>query len=106
MNDQDFQTPPEIKEDDPGKNGLMCFLDDTRECGPDCMGYVTEPVEAPTILGPQQKNCILIISAERMGRYMSNGVSLIKRAQDKAVKDAADKARTNVTPPPDPRGIK
>lgn len=104
MTEVDYQDPPEMKEDEPGKNGLMCFLDDTRECGPDCMGYVTEQVAAPSILGPQQKNCILIISAERIGRFLGNSVTLNKQAQDKANKEAADKARANVKLPPDPLG--
>lgn len=105
MNDQEYQPPPEVKTDE-SRNGLMCFLDDTRECGPDCMGYVSEAVDAPSILGPQQKNCILIISAERLGRFAGNAVTLLKRSQDKADREAADKKRSVQTAIPDPKGNK
>lgn len=105
MNEPDYQDPPEIKTDDV-RNGLMCFLDASRECGADCMAFVTEQVEAPNILGPQQKNCILIVSSERVGRYMSGLVQLVKKGQERSDKEAADRKRTQVTPPPDPRGNK
>ena len=105
MSESEYQEPPELKTYDI-KNGLMCFLDATRECGADCMAFVTEPVEAPTVLGPQQRNCILVISAERVGRYMSGLVQLVRKGQEASNKEAADRKRTQVAPPPDPRGNK
>jgi len=105
VSESEYQEPPEIKADNV-QNGLMCFLDASRECGAECMAFITEPVEAPNILGPQQRNCILIVSAERVGRYMSGLVQLVKKGQEKTDKEAADRKRTQVAPPPDPRGNK
>lgn len=95
MGVNDYQDPPDIKEDDP-KNGLMCFLDDTRECGPDCMGYFQGEVENSP-LSPQQQNCILIISVERLGRYVGAGVSMLKKTKQ-------DQDRAKQANPPDPLG--
>lgn len=87
--------------EEPGPNGLQCFLDETRDCSPNCMGYTTDGdlVEKNTILSPQQRNCIFIISVERLGRYIGAGVTMMH-------KDRADRQRTTQQPIPDPRGVK
>jgi len=80
------------------QNGLMCFLNDTRECGADCMAYLTEPPEdGSKLLGAQQRNCVLIVSAERLGRYASGIVQLM-------LKSEADKKRSSQPTPPNPLG--
>lgn len=68
--------PDEI--DDSLDNGLLCAFNADRQCGPDCMAFTTVAAESPT-LGPQQKNCVLIVSAERVGRYLGGLVSLSKK---------------------------
>lgn len=94
MGVEEHQDPPDFKEDDAEKNGLICFLDSTRECGPDCMGYIhpDEKVENSPLLNRQQQNCVLLISVERLGRYVGAGVSMLR-------KDKADQARQPMSPP-------
>ena len=90
--------PPDLKADDHQTNGLMCFFDSTRECGADCMGFLTEPVEAP-ILNPQQRNCVFVVSVERVGRYLSGLVTLTRKRQE-------DQQRASHSQPPNPLGPK
>lgn len=102
MSGSDTQDPPSTEpKEEAQPNGLQCFLDESRECGPDCMGYVMENdlIEKSTILSPQQKNCIFIISVERLGRYIGAGVTMMH-------KDRADLKRVVQPTPPDPRGTK
>jgi hypothetical protein len=87
------------------QNGLMCFLNAERECGADCMAYTLEGTESKT-MGLQQKNCLLLISVERMGRYAGNIASAANKMQQRSATEAADRVRLGVNPPPDPRGPK
>lgn len=92
MNDEDtphIEEPDEL-DDDHEKNGLMCFMDQDRQCGGDCMAFSTSPSESPH-LGDQQKHCVLIVGLERTGRYAGGLLSLLK-------KDKADSARTPAKP--------
>jgi hypothetical protein len=91
MNDDPPQEP-----EGPAKTGLYCFMDAARECGPDCMAFLPEPADtAVPVLGPQQKSCILIVSAERLGRYASGIVSVLRRSQERTENEAADKKRAD-----------
>jgi hypothetical protein len=67
---------PSEKRDDLA-NGLICFIDPTRECGPDCMSFTTTPAESPG-LNDQQKRCTILVSLERVGRYLGVFVKLFK----------------------------
>jgi hypothetical protein len=103
VNELEAESPPEVKTDDPTVNGLMCFIDRNRECGADCMAFLSEPSESP-ILGVQQKNCLLIVSAERLGRYASGIVSTLNKMHQKSAAEAADRVRLAQAQVPDPRG--
>jgi hypothetical protein len=91
---------PDMKDND-RRNGLQCFLNMERECGPDCMSYTTKPSESPD-LNSQQRNCVLIVGLERLGRH--TGI-LAKRVSD-AVKhtetESADRKRAEQKPPRGP----
>lgn len=97
MSDEDtpYIEPPDELDDDHEKNGLLCFMGDERVCGPDCMAYTTMPSESP-YLNEQQKHCMFIVSAERLGRYAGGILSLLKSSK-------ADTARKGTTLP-DPMG--
>lgn len=96
------QNHPDYKEDTP-HNGLICWLDSTRECGADCMGYVEDPSESKA-LSRQQQNCVLLVSVERLGRYVGHLASTARDIHHGAANAAADQARSRQKPPPDPRG--
>jgi hypothetical protein len=90
--EEDMETPPA-----PPPNGLYCFFDLARPCGPDCMAYVLEDSESPK-LNRQQKNCTILVSVDRISRYVAQAASTYQ-------KRAGDQARTAHAPPPDPRGM-
>jgi hypothetical protein len=78
-------------------NGLYCFLDTARACGPDCMAYTLDTSESQK-LNNQQKNCVLLVSVDRLSRYVAQASSTYQ-------KRVGDQVRTSHTPPPDPRGV-
>lgn len=85
---------PNYEED----NGLFCFLDGSRSCGPDCMAFTVPTAPTPTsVLSGQQKNCLLLSSLEQIPRFIGGGVSLVK-------KQIEDKRRSEHKPPPSPLG--
>lgn len=92
---------PDLKDDDP-RNGLMCFLNADRECGPECMAYTTMPAEA-VHLDVQQKHCVLLVGVNRLGRHTGVMAKLINDAVTHNRKMVADSARQAPTPP-DPLG--
>lgn len=98
MVDEDESVPyiekPDVKDDDL-RNGLMCFMDADRECGPDCMAYSTFASESP-YLNQQQKNCSLIVGVERLGRYAGGIMKIIKDT-----KHDNERSKGNI---PDPMG--
>lgn len=94
--DQEVEQPTEHTE-----NGLQCFLDETRNCSPNCMGYITDSdlIEKNTVLSSQQKNCIFVVSVERLGRFIGAGVTMMR-------KDRQDQTRKTAQPLPNPLGTK
>jgi hypothetical protein len=95
------ETPRPEAEEQQTENGLQCFLDETRNCSANCMGYITDSdlIEQKTVLNNQQRNCILIVSVERLGRFLGAGVTMMS-------KDRADKNRSSTQPIPNPLGTK
>lgn len=51
-------------------NGLFCFLDQGRPCGPECMAYLTHPPSGPDFQGQQFANCLLLVNAHRTGKHL------------------------------------
>jgi hypothetical protein len=78
------------------ENGLFCFLNSARPCSSECMAYTVSPAESQS-LGDQQKNCVLIVGVERLGRFSGAIMTLLKNK-------AADEARSSAKPPPNPAG--
>ena len=80
---------------------LSCFISETRFCGPDCMAYMSQPAEVP--LDPQQRNCLLLVSVERLARHTAINVKIASDALtfSKAI-DAVTK-RSQQKPPTPPR---
>lgn len=90
---------PSIPEESEGTptNGLMCFLNDKRECGADCMAFTAEPNESPN-LSMQQRNCVLLVAVERLGRYHGGISSMLNKIYQRST----DQARQGA--PPNPLG--
>jgi hypothetical protein len=91
-----MQADTDTEEEEQPANGLYCFLDSARECGPDCMSYTSTESESKS-LSHQQKNCTLLVSVDRISRYVGQAASTYQ-------KRSGDQARTSHTPPKDPRG--
>ena len=79
--------------------GLVCFVDQKRLCGPDCMAW-DNPPEGPDFQDRQWANCMLLVSAHRGGKHLvvlaSLGAELLKGSKNAA----AERARANQPPPP------
>lgn len=87
----------ELTDDPPPANGLYCFFDSGRECGPDCMSFTKEPSEGKS-LSSQQKNCVLLVSVDRLSRYMGMGATTLSKMH----MAEADRRRATPSGPPDP----
>ena len=97
-----FLHHPDMKDDDP-RNGLMCFQDQTRECGAGCMAYLVEPPEGNDYRGHQWANCMLLVSAHRGAKHLTILAQVTDTFLRTARAQAADQARTAQAPPPVPR---
>jgi len=82
--------------------GLYCFFDDGRVCGPACMAFVTHPkVAAGSELSKQQAKCVLMHSAERLGRNLVVLTGAIAGlVKDQQRKDADTKRQQQVVSSP------
>jgi hypothetical protein len=90
--EEDLLTPQE--EVRPRTTGLYCFMSAVRVCGPDCMGYVTHPRSSPIgELGTQGVHCILLSTAERLGRGVLALASMQAATVTKQRNKDADRAR-------------
>jgi hypothetical protein len=48
---------------------LYCVFDKERECGAECMAYVTHPREARDDLTMAQRHCVVLSSVEKLARH-------------------------------------
>lgn len=83
---------PDLKEHDPKKNGLMCFLNADRPCGADCMAFTTDKASGPEYLG-QWSDCMLLQSAHRSAKHLVILAQVAGEASTRAKKAADDAAR-------------
>lgn len=88
-----------VDDEDVRKNGLVCFLNNDRPCGPDCMAFA-EPPEGADYQGKQWANCMILVNAHRVGKHLPILCSLGNELVKKAKNEAADRARANQPPPP------
>ena len=94
--DDPYIDRPDVLNDDAERNGLVCFLNADRACGPDCMAYVTFPSES-LLMSEQQKHCIVLVSTERLARFTGGILSQMRKGQE-------DAQRGGTKSPPDPMG--
>lgn len=80
---------PDMSED----SGLMCFLNEARQCGPTCMAYITFSSENAGDLQEQQTHCSLLRYTERASRHLVIITSLLAKAEKKAATARDDQKR-------------
>jgi hypothetical protein len=97
-----FTHHPNAKEDGAPGNGLLCFKDKERECGPDCMAF-GEPPPQPDYLGKQWANCMELVSLHRSGKHLVVLAQAVHDLTQRQRAQAADQARFAQQPPPVPR---
>jgi hypothetical protein len=104
--DAPFIHHPDKIDDDP-RNGLVCFMQMDRPCGPDCMAFSSSPPEGRDYFNQQWAHCSLLVNAHRVGKHVSIlAVMLgeVKKPADVLLralkKEAQDRVRTAQTPPP------
>jgi hypothetical protein len=82
------------------KLGLLCFLNDTRECNASCMSYITYPAGCAPEFCETQSHCMLLVSAERMSRHLTIIASLLNDGEKKRRIAEADSQRARSAPTP------
>jgi len=87
----------------PRGNGLYCFIDNGRECGADCMAYLTDAPEGHDYRGQQWANCQLLVNTHRAAKHLTILAQVTDVFLQKTRVHAADQARVAQTPPPPPR---
>lgn len=93
---------PTLKEADLA-DGLLCFMNSERPCGPDCMAYELAP-PGPDYQDKQWANCLLLVNAHRAGKHLVVLASVAADQVRQTKNAAADAARNNQPPPPNPKG--
>ncbi len=73
--------------------GLTCFLDSGRICGPDCMAY-QQPPSGAEYQDQQFAQCMLLVNAHRTAKHL-----VILASEVRAISDNL----TATPPPPPPR---
>jgi hypothetical protein len=101
--DTPFIHHPDMKDDKPEKNGLVCFLDMNRPCGADCMAYLVERPEGKDYAGQQWADCMLLVNTHRGAKHLTILASVTDTFIQKSKVRAADQAREAQQPPPSPR---
>lgn len=86
---------PQVRED----SGLICFLDNKRPCGADCMAWV-QPPDGADYKDQQFSNCMVLVNLHRVGKHAvvlaAQGADLLKKLKI----TEADRARGDQPPPP------
>jgi hypothetical protein len=87
-----------------GNNGLYCWSDTGRACGPDCMAFLTAAPEGPDYVMPdgsprQWAQCLLLVNAHRVGKHLVHITSSIDVAVRTMRNEAADRRRGEVPAP-------
>ncbi len=82
--------------------GLLCFLNDTRECAAACMAWITHPQGCGPELNELQSHCLLLTGVERLARHTTIIASLLSDSEKKRRTAEADKQREKAMPGPVP----
>lgn len=97
-----FVHHPDMKDDD-RRNGLVCFLDQNRPCGSDCMAFLVDRPEGNDYRAQQWANCMLLVSTHRSAKHLTILAQVTDAFVQKTRAQAADQVRATQTPPPVPR---
>lgn len=100
-----FIHSPNLMDDDPKKNGLVCFLDKARPCGADCMAFISN-AEPSAHIGPQASQCLLLVSAEKLTRHVIIVAKLGSDALSLTKKKTQDEKRESQVSPTSPVPVK
>lgn len=97
---EDLETPDEVV--DAPVPTVYCFLQEERVCGPDCIAFMSRPADGNQ-LDPQQRNCLVLVSGERLARHATIGVKVVSDLFTFMKRADADVRRTEQRPPTPPR---
>lgn len=51
--------------------GPLCFINNTRVCGPDCMAFLPQAPSGDDYKGEQWAHCHLLVNAHRSGKHLT-----------------------------------
>lgn len=80
-------------------NGLACWRQLDRPCGPDCMAF-TKPPEGQDYQGQQWANCMILVNNHRTGKHLTIIAQGIGELVKLRKNEKADAARANQPTPP------
>jgi hypothetical protein len=58
-------------EKDLSKNELYCHRDSVRQCGPDCMAFLSEVPDGKDYAGQPWARCIELVSAHKSAKHLT-----------------------------------
>lgn len=94
-----LETPEHVK---PDGDLLMCFMDQNRVCGPDCVAYLTARPEGKDYEQQPWACCTLLVNAHRGGKHLTVlaqiGADVMKHMRIKSA-DAVREANNPVAKP-------
>jgi len=99
---EDLEPTTEAVDDAVPQPMVYCFIRDERVCGPDCIAFMSRPADS-THLDPQQRNCLVLVSGERLARHAAIGVKIAGDMLTFMKVSDADNKRTEQKPPTPPR---
>ncbi len=80
-------------------NGLICWRDKERPCGPECMAF-TEAPEGPDYAGKQWASCSLLVYEHRGAKHLVIAAQGIAQLVQLKKNEVADRVRLSQPPPP------
>lgn len=74
-------------QDDAPLPGLICYRDNTRPCGPDCMAFLPQKPEGAVYAGPEQwPHCRVLVDQERLARHTTVIAGILSKKSAEAVR--------------------
>ncbi len=80
-------------------NGLICWRNNERPCGADCMAFIEAP-EGADFQGKQWANCSVLVNQHRTAKHLTIIAHQLTESSKLKRNEIADRARTNQPPPP------
>lgn len=89
-------TEPAQDEEQPVEGKLFCFMDNIRQCGPDCMAYLPQVPQGTSYVGESWAHCKLLVASDQVGRHIVIIADLLHKARATQMAQERSKAPPGV----------